>query len=372
MPEEWVNLKWTKSHSMNYCFKILEVTSPRREVMVAGQLLEAMSINKNLNNLVTVNIIQHTTPENAPLATEESLEEEEEAAEKEEEDVKILVIENIYNETNGSLEIEVEKDEDEPQHIVVTECEVASIACSKPQKSPPVKQIDIVKCQSFETIMIEHKAQVLKESSLDDLKTSQENNTSRTESDDSSEIHHLFTTSCSVDKKISQDLIITVENTPDHQLKLTEKLPEVLLVAEQLPVRLKAAKNILKMSSKEKEPTAPPYDSLEMEDVGSILTIDRADRATEVAEVREEETEKVSSIEDKFDLKRRPVTSNNESCISPFFIGIYSFLGVLIVMMIGLNFLFGFHLLFFLGLLAVIALFSCVLTEFNDFHNEPD
>ena len=50
---------------------------------------------------------------------------------------------------------------------------------------------------------------------------------------------------------------MTVENTPDEELKLTEKLPEVLLVAEQLPERLKAAKNILaRAESREKEPTA--------------------------------------------------------------------------------------------------------------------
>ena len=170
--------------------------------------------------------------------------------------------------------------------------------------------------------------------------------------------------------KDSHDIIVTVEPNPEEELKVTEKLPEVLLVAEQLPVRLKAAKNILARStSKEKEPTAPPYESSEIDDAGSTLTIGRADTVTELTEILQTENGLTGSTE--VDFKTTPA-SESETCISPFFIGIYSFLAVLIVIMIGLNFWFGFQLLFFIGLLAVIALFACVLTEFNDFHNEPD
>ena len=329
-------------------------------------MLETMSTNKNINNSVTVDINPNFTTENAPLAMQESLEEEEE----EEEDVNISS-DKFHNVTNGSVVVELE---DELQQIVVAdvdpEWEVSSLHNS----------VIVEHCPSVEPIMIEHKVQVLQDGSvlekeLGELETSQEDNFSRTESENFSEINQLFNASdCTVDKKLSEDLMITVESCPNQQLKVTEKLPEVLLVAEQLPVRLKAAKNILRLSSKEKEPTAPPYESLELEDGGSNLTIGRPHTATEPAGLLGTETGKVPSIEDRVDFKARPVTSasNNESCISPFFIGIYSFLGVLIVIMIGLNFLFGFHLLFFLGLLAVIALFSCVLTEFNDFHNEPD
>ena len=71
-------------------------------------------------------------------------------------------------------------------------------------------------------------------------------------------------------------------------------------------------------------------------------------------------------------VRHEVALENESSCISPFFVGLYSSLGGLIIIMIGLNFWFGFHLLFFIGLLAVIALFGCILTEFNDFHNEPD
>ena len=186
-------------------------------------------------------------------------------------------------------------------------------------------------------------------------------------------------------KKLSQDLIVTLENAPDDELKVTEKLPEVLLVAEQLPERLKTGKNILarslsKEDNKEKDPTAPPYESSELDDGGSTLTIGRADTIAEVTdglqvEARPEEAEERSrrEVSSKVKTVRHEVALQDEtSCISPFFVGLYTSLGGLIIIMIGLNFWFGFHLLFFIGLLAVIALFGCILTEFNDFHNEPD
>ena len=183
-------------------------------------------------------------------------------------------------------------------------------------------------------------------------------------------------------KKLSQDLIVTVDNPPDDELKVTEKLPEVLLVAEQLPERLKTGKNILARSgsketdNKEKDPTAPPYESSEMDDGGSTLTIGRADTIAEVTdglqiEAGGQQPQREAGARVKT-VRHEVALENESSCISPFFVGLYSSLGGLIIIMIGLNFWFGFHLLFFVGLLAVIALFGCILTEFNDFHNEPD
>ena len=174
-------------------------------------------------------------------------------------------------------------------------------------------------------------------------------------------------------KHLSQDLIVTLENIPDEDLKVTEKLPEVLLVAEQLPERLR--KNVLvKTPTREKDPLAPCYESSELGDEGSTLTIGRTDTIQEVHEVLQIEPDpeprpkKIVNI-----VKKAPEAVPHESsCISPFFVAVYSGLGALIIIMIGLNFWFGFHLLFFVGLLAVIALFACILTEFNDFHNEPD
>ena len=89
-------------------------------------------------------------------------------------------------------------------------------------------------------------------------------------------------------KNLSQDLIVTVENSPDEDLVVTERLPEVLLVAEQLPERLKTGRNILAHAqSREKEPSAPPYESSDLTDLtdltdgGSTLTLGRADTAAE-------------------------------------------------------------------------------------------
>ena len=89
----------------------------------------------------------------------------------------------------------------------------------------------------------------------------------------------------STTKNLSQDLIVTVENSPDEDLVVTERLPEVLLVAEQLPERLKTGRNILAHAqSREKEPSAPPYESSDLTDLtdgGSTLTLGRADTAAE-------------------------------------------------------------------------------------------
>ena len=86
-------------------------------------------------------------------------------------------------------------------------------------------------------------------------------------------------------KNLSQDLIVTVENSPEEDLVVTERLPEVLLVAEQLPERLKTGRNILAHAqSREKEPSAPPYESSDLTDLtdgGSTLTLGRADTAAE-------------------------------------------------------------------------------------------
>ena len=349
-----------------------------------------MSDTDNRTDHVTpdINCDLMLIPENAPLARQESLEEEEVEEETD--------IDKLHHIMNGTVVHGVKEDEDEDpdqlqQIVVVADCnagyEVSSLGCSKPldqskdikvQISLGAKHKDIEESPSKAPVIIQHRAQVLQiqDASLLDTALTKQDPYCSIESEPSSEEHnHLPTdnrSNYSVSAKLSQDLIVTVENPPDQELKLTEKLPEVLLVAEQLPERLKAAKNILaRVPSNEKEPTAPPYQSLETEDDGSPFT--RADTITELAEILQPETEGVRHSQDKVDSKPRPITpAENESCISPLFIGIYSFLGFLIIVMIGLNFWFGFHLLFFIGLLAVIALFSCVLTEFNDFHNEPD
>ena len=182
-------------------------------------------------------------------------------------------------------------------------------------------------------------------------------------------------------KNLSQDLIVTVENSPDEDLVVTERLPEVLLVAEQLPERLKTGRNILAHAqSREKEPSAPPYESSDLTDLtdgGSTLTLGRADTAAEDSSLAAPSTAQLTAASTAAPRHKRvrhevALREADTSCISPFFVGVYSSLGVLIIIMIGLNFWFGFHLLFFIGLLAVIALFACILTEFNDFHNEPD
>ena len=178
-------------------------------------------------------------------------------------------------------------------------------------------------------------------------------------------------------KNLSQDLIVTVENSPDEDLVVTERLPEVLLVAEQLPERLKTGRNILAHAqSREKEPSAPPYESSDLTDLtdgGSTLTLGRADTAAEDSSLAAPSTAQLTAAPRHKRVRHEvALREADTSCISPFFVGVYSSLGVLIIIMIGLNFWFGFHLLFFIGLLAVIALFACILTEFNDFHNEPD
>ena len=340
--------------------------------------------------------------EKAPLADQESLEEEEEG--------NSLTNGNSEHVDEGAEE----EDPDQLQHIVVVkglsglsaECEVSSIDCQNPlnkskeikvQISQGAKHKNIEESPINQPIIIQHRAQVLQDpgeqgdvTALEKLPENSETPHSFMDpsrsysieselSSDENNDQFIKRNNYSVQKKVSQDLIVTVETTPDQELKVTEKLPEVLLVAEQLPRKLRAAKNILASeSSKEKEPTAPPYESSELDEgcSDSTLTVGRADTVAEVADILTAETGRVGSedrVDYKVEYKPRPSTaSDNESCISPFFIGIYSFLGVLIVIMIGLNFWFGFHLLFFIGLLAVIALFSCVLTEFNDFHNEPD
>ena len=345
---------------------------------------------------VDMNQKQLLLAENAPLAKQESLEEEEE------EEKENITEEKLHNLVNGDLGLSDEVEEDEESHNLhqiviipeaIPECEVSSIESLKPlaasceikvEMSEGTKHQNIYESPVNEpTILVKHKAQVLQEpedqtdnaalekyqpKDVDDRRGREEENCNG-KNDQSTLKRSNF-----LINKDSHDLIVTVENDPDEELKVTEKLPEVLLVAEQLPERLKAAKNILaKVPSKEKEPTAPPYESSEIDDAGSTLTIGRGDTVTELTEILQTETGLLRTSEGRVGVKTRTRrASESESCISPFFIGIYSFLAVLIVIMIGLNFWFGFHLLFFIGLLAVIALFSCVLTEFNDFHNEPD
>ena len=78
----------------------------------------------------------------------------------------------------------------------------------------------------------------------------------------------------------------------------------------------------------------------------------RGDTIQEVVEeeVAQEEEPSPKRVKQVVKAHRQEVVLTNEtSCISPFFVGMYSSLGFLIVIMIGLNFWFGFHLLFFIG-----------------------
>ena len=364
-----------------------------RMVAVATEVRETIAGKNSRSDSVTVDMNQKhlLLAENAPLAKQESFEEEE---------MVININEDkLHNPMNGDQELSYEVNE-EPQIVVIPEAtaefEVSSIDSPKPLPDSREIKVQISEGTNHKNIyespvnepiiLLKHKAQVLQEP-LDktdhsaqetfqpnDVPHSHKKGIEKENCNENNDQSTLKRSNFSTNKDWS-DLIVTVENTPDEELLVTEKLPEVLLVAEQLPERLKAAKNILaREPSKEKEPTAPPYESSEIDDAGSTLTIGRGDTAvTDLTEILQTETAHLRPSEDRVGSKtRRSTASENESCISPFFIGIYSFLGVLIVIMIGLNFWFGFHLLFFIGLLAVIALFSCVLTEFNDFHNEPD
>ena len=333
----------------------------------------------------------------APLARQESIEDVSKAGEH-----QVLM--------NGDHQEAEEVTDQELRHVVIVKESPASDVISagsrpppdvKVQISPPPAQPSSVHTKVEESpinepiVIVKHKAQVLHPSENDEFVLEKLLESDGTESNAESSRQPRPTSEegeepesddrrikYSAAKKLSQDLIVTVENTPDDELKVTEKLPEVLLVAEQLPERLKTGKNILARSAskevdnKEKDPTAPLYESSEMDDGGSTLTIGRADTIAEVTDglqveaggqqPRREAGARVKTVRHEVALE------NESSCISPFFVGLYSSLGGLIIIMIGLNFWFGFHLLFFVGLLAVIALFGCILTEFNDFHNEPD
>ena len=334
--------------------------------------------------------------EDAPLARQESLEDMSKAGEHQ------VLMNGDHHEAEDVVDQEL-------RHVVIVKespaCEVISAgAGSRPPPDvrvqislpQPTTQTKVEESPINEPIVIvKHKAQVLQPSENDESVLEKLLESDGTESNAESSRLAQAEGEESVDiedrrikysaaKKLSQDLIVTVENAPDDELKVTEKLPEVLLVAEQLPERLKTGKNILSRSetskedNKEKDPTAPPYESSEMDDGGSTLTFGRTDTITEVTdglqvEARPEAGGEQPRSEARVKTVRHEVALENEtSCLSPFFVGLYSSLGVLIIIMIGLNFWFGFHLLFFVGLLAVIALFGCILTEFNDFHNEPD
>ena len=202
--------------------------------------------------------------EKAPLADQESLEEEEEGT----------------NLTNGNSEhVDEGTDEEDPDHlqqiVVVTqclsaECEVSSIDCQNPlnkskeikvQISQGAKHRNIEESPIKEPIIIEHRAQVLQDpgeqgdvTALEKLPENSETPHSMMDpsrsysieselSSDENNDQFIRRNNYSVEKKVSQDLIITVENTPDQELKVTERLPEVLLVAEQLPTYQRGGRN---------------------------------------------------------------------------------------------------------------------------------
>ena len=111
-----------------------------------------------------------------------------------------------------------------------------------------------------------------------------------------------------------------------------------------------------------------------VDDGGSTLTIGRTETLSKQSDVNEIVHIEAGPEERKPKKKHKQTTHReehvNEYCISPFFTVVYTFLGCLIVLLIGLNFWFGFHLLLLIALLAVIALLVLLLTEFSEFHSE--
>jgi Flp pilus assembly protein TadB len=112
------------------------------------------------------------------------------------------------------------------------------------------------------------------------------------------------------------------------------------------------------------------------DDGGSTLTIGRNSTISKESDVNE--IIQIETANERELPQKRYNSANsakykhdemNESCISPFFHVVYIFLGCLIIILLGLNFWFGFHLLFLIALLSVIALLVLVLTEFSEFHN---
>ena len=352
-----------------------------RESMMASSSQDSVSVH------ISPKLIQIS--EDAPLARQESLEDMSKAGEHQ------VLMNGDHHEAEDVVDQEL-------RHVVIVKESPEVVSAGAGSRPPPDVRVQISLPQpttqtkveespiNEPIVIVKHKAQVLQPSENDESVLEKLLESDGTESNAESSRLAQAEGEESVDiedrrikysaaKKLSQDLIVTVENAPDDELKVTEKLPEVLLVAEQLPERLKTGKNILarsasKEDNKEKDPTAPPYESSEMDDGGSTLTIGRADTITEVTDgLQGEAGRQQREAEPRVKTVRHEVALENESsCISPFFVGLYSSLGGLIIIMIGLNFWFGFHLLFFIGLLAVIALFGCILTEFNDFHNEPD
>ena len=371
--------QWSAQHAGRMVF-----TELRPPIMASASLSQdSVSVD------ISPKLIQIS--ENAPLARQESIEDESKAGEH-----QVLM--------NGD-----HHEAEELRHVVIVKESPASDVISAGSRPAPDVKVQISPAPARPSVhtkveespinepivIVKHKAQVLQPSENDESVLEKLLESDGTESNAESSRQPRPTPEegeeadiddrrikYSAAKKLSQDLIVTVENAPDDELKVTEKLPEVLLVAEQLPERLKTGKNILARSAsketdnKEKEPTAPLYESSEMDDGGSTLTIGRADTIAEVTdglqvEAGGQQPQREAGARVKT-VRHEVALENESSCISPFFVGLYSSLGGLIIIMIGLNFWFGFHLLFFVGLLAVIALFGCILTEFNDFHNEPD
>ena len=109
----------------------------------------------------------------------------------------------------------------------------------------------------------------------------------------------------------------------------------------------------------------------DVDDGGSTLTIGRTETLSKQSEANDIQHVEMDpeSLQPRKRRKQHREEDISESCISPFFIVVYVFLGCLIVILIGANFWFGFHLLLLIALLAVIALLVLLLTEFSEFHN---
>ena len=232
--------------------------------------------------------------------------------------------------------------------------------------------------------IIQHKAQVLpqpvpcatSESSL--INGIDCNNDDSSLSEDDDKIKERSSTQ--IIRRDSQDILVNVE-CPAPTLVVTNKLPEVLIVAEKLPEQLPVAENLLsrhssRSSTKEllahqDEPSSNLDEEDFVDDGGSTLTIGRGStlsKQSDVHEIIQIETENEEHSLKENDAKYKS-DDIQESCISPFFHMIYIFLGCLIIFLLGLNFWFGFHLLFLIALFSAIALLVLVLTEFNEYQN---
>ena len=107
----------------------------------------------------------------------------------------------------------------------------------------------------------------------------------------------------------------------------------------------------------------------DFDDEGSTLTLGRTDTPSDINDILQIEIEKDERQQRYQGSVTGEKKDTNESCLSPFFLFLYIFLGCLIIALLGLNFWFGFHLILLIPLFTVIAFLILLLTEFSEIHN---